>query len=282
MTPYQKAIDLFCSKESGFVKCLKARFWFRVKANWIESIMTSFHRRGMDRILEAHPFILYMSRMHAFMAVGEPEEKRLERVVDHYASVWSILGEKGALDLFDKGLPLLSFDLDGKNIALLVKYDHRMRFEGQLSLIMLVDGEEAYYIHFLLSENAMWIGGIQGMKGFIDFNKWFTKKTFGLRPQNFLYFVLTLLAERFGMHSVYGIRSQSHVYQNEKKSQDKIRFSYDAFWEELGAVEKDAQWVSLPLVYPRKNEDSIKPKKRGQYRKRYHWMDEISLGEFGE
>lgn len=72
--------------------------------------------------------------------------------------------------------------LDDKKVQVILQYDHIMRFEGQLSLKLLIDQQEAYFIHCLFFEESLIVGSVQGVKGFLDFNKWFTKQTSGLRP----------------------------------------------------------------------------------------------------
>lgn len=168
--------------------------------------------------------------------------------------------------------------LDGYSIVLKVQYDERMRFEGQMSLKLLVDGSELYYLHFLLGQDCVYIGGIQGVRGTIELNKVFTKITEGLRPQNFIYFGFTLLCQNWKRQYLYGIKKMHHVYQNESKSQEKVVFDFESFWLEQGAKETaKPEWLSLPLVYNRKLLEDVSNKKRSGYRKRYALMDLISI-----
>ncbi|MDX1795923.1 MAG: DUF535 family protein, partial [Hydrogenovibrio sp.] len=264
MSCYRKALKCFSQNEPSLLKKIKAAFWFRIKQSWICDLDAAFEQEGMSDILALHPFIYYMCRMHAFMAVGEDLALRQKRIVEHYRFMHRHFSFEQIQALFDRGVTLVAFDLEGRQVEVLLQYDHRMRFEGQLSLKLIVDREEAYYIHFLFSDNTIWIGGIQGMKGFLELNKWFTKQTSGLRPQNFLYYCLTLLAQKLKIDSIQGISSHAHVYQNEEKSMQKIAFSYDAFWEELGGAPSDSDWFGLPVVYPRKSLEAIGSKKRGQ------------------
>lgn len=92
-----------------------------------------------------------------------------------------------------------------------------------------------------------------------------------------MYFCLTLLAGKLEVNTIKGISNAFHVYQNEEKSKNKITFSYDTFWQELGGQKnnEEAVWFDLPRCYLRKTLDEIGRKKRGQYRKRYALMDQI-------
>lgn len=276
MSCYLKALQRFLKKEKQLNKKIKAAFWFKVRQRWICELDSAFEKEGMSEILEYQAIIYYMFRMHAFVAIGEDLEQRKKRIIDHFLFLHNHFTFPQIKSLYEDKLIFWSKCLDEKLVEVTLQYDERMRFEGQLTLKLLVDQVEVYYIHLLFSEDTIWVGGLQGMKGALDLNKWLTKASNGLRPQNFLFYCLTVLAQRFNISHIKGVTNAYHVYQNEKKSQQKIAFSYDSFWQELGGQPDTAVWFDLPLIYQRKSLDEIGSKKRGQYRKRYELMDEIA------
>jgi uncharacterized protein VirK/YbjX len=74
---------------------------------------------------------------------------------------------------------------------------------------------------------------------------------------------------------VLGVRPEWHVYQNETKSQGKIGFDYETFWQEVGGVGFDDAWYALPIDYPHKPIEEVEQKKRSLYRKRYALLNEV-------
>jgi len=119
---------------------------------------------------------------------------------------------------------------------------------------------------------------VQGVKDNKDLYKTFTKQLYGLRPQNLIWMAFLDWCKAVGIQQVLGVRPEWHVYQNETKSQSKIGFDYETFWQEVGGVGFDEVWYSLPIDYPHKPIEAVEQKKRSLYRKRYALLDEMKQG----
>lgn len=274
---YQKVLRRFRLSDEWKKRKWKAYLWFLIKSRWVCNLDRLFKENSLDYVLVKHPFLYYSFRMHTFMKKGVGEQEILQWLFEHYVRLHKVLGRKQVEALFEEGVGLFSQVIGGHQISVKLVYDHRMRFEGQLTLKLCLDDMEIYYIHFLLHRDQLWIGGLQGVAGMIENNKVFTKITSGLRPQNFLMFILFCFAQKHNISMIKAVSSRGHVYQNEMKSKEKIRFDYDAFWRELGGneIKADSEWFQLSIRYPQKPLEEIKTKKRSLYRKRYALMEQI-------
>lgn len=236
-----------------------------------------FEQQKLSYLLTKQPATLYMFRMHAFMSKHVTKDAEiLELVKAHFTALSALFTQPQILQIYQEGWVMYEEENQGYQVQLKLQYDHRMRFEGQLTLKLMVNGEELYYLHFLLSDTGVYIGGIQGAKGQLELNKVFTKISEGLRPQNFIYFGFTMLCQAWRRDEIFGIRNAFHIYQNESKSKEKVLYDFEQFWQELGGTESSDEWMALPLTYARKPLDEVTSKKRAAYRKRYALMDEIA------
>lgn len=258
-------------------KKIKFIFWSVIKSSWIISVEDFFEQQKLSYLLSKQPAALYMFRMHAFMSKRVTKDAEiLELAKAHFSALSALFTQPQILQIYQDGWVVYEAEIQGYQVQLKLQYDHRMRFEGQLTLKLMVNGEELYYLHFLLSDTAVYIGGIQGAKGQLELNKVVTKITEGLRPQNFIYFGFTVLCQALGRQEIYGIRNAFHIYQNESKSKEKVLYDFEQLWLELGGVEFSDEWMTLPLTYARKPLEEVSNKKRSTYRKRYVLMDDIA------
>lgn len=274
-------LQALSSSLSGNKKLKLFAWWLfdRETRRYVSQVKTQFDDAGLSDVLALHPFVFYMFRAHAFLLKGQSASMDIaQALLGHYISLVSRLGHEAMPSLFLKGVTLYQQDFEGFNLTLLLQYDHRMRFEGQLSLKLLLNGDEAYFINFVLDGDTAKVAGVQGVKDNKDLYKTFTKQLYGLRPQNLIWMAFLDWCKAVGIQQVLGVRPQWHVYQNETKSQGKIGFDYETFWQEVGGVGFDAVWYSLPIDYPHKPIEAVEQKKRSLYRKRYALLDEMKQG----
>ena len=263
-------------------KKVKLFFWWLLSADarhYVAQVKTQFDDVGLSEVLVLHPFVFYMFRAHAFLLKGQSASADIAQALfAHYVSLVSRMGHEAVPSLFSQGLSLYEQMFDDLSVALVLQYDHRMRFEGQLSLKLLLNGDEAYFINFVLDGDTVKVAGVQGVKDHKDLYKIFTKQLHGLRPQNFIWMAFLDWCKAVGVTQVLGVRPEWHVYQNETKSQGKVGFDYETFWQEVGGEGFDEVWYVLPIDYPHKPIEEVEQKKRSLYRKRYALLDEVNLG----
>jgi uncharacterized protein VirK/YbjX len=272
-------IQVLRSSSLAADKKVKLFFWWLLSADarhYVTQVKAQFDAAGLSNVLALHPFIFYMFRAHAFLLKGQSASADIaQALLAHYVSLISRMGHEAVPSLFSQGLSLYQQGFDDLSVALVLQYDHRMRFEGQLSLKLLFNGDEAYFVNFVLDGDAFKVAGIQGVKDNKGLYKTFTKQLHGLRPQNFIWMAFLDWCKSVGVTQVLGVRPEWHVYQNETKSQGKIGFDYETFWQEVGGEGFDDVWYVLPIDYPHKPIEEVEQKKRSLYRKRYALLDEV-------
>lgn len=274
-------LQALSSSLSGDKKLKLFAWWLfdRETRRYLSQLKQRFENAGLAPILQQHPFIFYKFRAHAFLLKGHSEPQQiLNALYDHYVRLAQSQSMQTMSSYFNEGTLLWQQSFEQLNVTLLMQYDHRMRFEGQLSLKLLLNGDEAYFINFVLDGDTAKVAGVQGVKDNKDLYKTFTKQLHGLRPQNLIWMAFLDWCKAVGIQQVLGVRPEWHVYQNETKSQSKIGFDYETFWQEVGGVGFDAVWYSLPIDYPHKPIEAVEQKKRSLYRKRYALLDEMKQG----
>ncbi|BBP44029.1 DUF535 family protein [Thiosulfativibrio zosterae] len=277
MFDYFKALKRFLYSAQSWDKKFKFIFWSLVKYQWVINFERKFQQLHLTELLDSQVYLLYMFRMHSFMSKSYDDAKIIQKIaLAHFEVVSEQLSATQLKAIYHYGLVIYEANLDGYDIKLSIEYDERMRFEGLMTLKLLVNEIELYYLHFVLSSDGAYIGGIQGAKGQLELNRAFTKITFGLRPQNFVYFAFTQVCYAWKQPKIYAIKNNYHVYQNESKSQNKVIFDFESFWLELGGEPFSAEWMRLPTEYIQKPLEEIINKKRSTYRKRYVLMDEVA------
>lgn len=277
MSDYFKALKRYLLSTQPFDKKTKFLFWSLVKYRWVVSFEKKMQQLQLTELLNSQAYLLYMFRMHAFMSKSYRSDNLIKKMaLEHFGQVAQKVTPIQLNAIYHQGLVIYEDNLADHVVKLSIQYDERMRFEGLMTLKLWVNDIELYYLHFILSPQGAFIGGVQGSKGHLELNRVLTKITYGLRPQNFVYFGFTKLCAVWQQISIFGIKNDFHVYQNESKSENKVLFDFEAFWQEQGGQSHSEEWVLLPSDYIMKPLEQVVNKKRSTYRKRYALMTEIS------
>lgn len=276
MVSYFTTIGAFWSTRERNTHKFKALFWAIKYRHWIRGLRSRFADRDLLYVLRLHPYLLFMCRLKAYVLKQVTPEFTLQRLVGHYYAISQYFGRDGVRAIHTTGIGLSEFSVGEHKVDIFLQYVHVMRYEGQLTVALRMDGQTFYYAHVHFYDNAMWIGGFQGRPGQLELSRYFTRLSHGVRPQNFMFLMLTLLARRMDVANIYAVSGQYHYYQKENKTLEKVYFDYDIFWQELGGkLTPDGVWYNLPLIYPRKVYTDIPSKKRSQYQQRYQLFDVI-------
>jgi uncharacterized protein len=78
---------------------------------------------------------------------------------------------------------------------------------------------------------------------------------------------------------ISAVRMKAHIYQARRYSKKKkacLQADYDELWQEFGAIDLDDNFVRLQPAQ-RKPLEEIASKKRAMYRRRYEWLDQLTL-----
>ncbi|MEC7118715.1 MAG: DUF535 family protein [Pseudomonadota bacterium] len=280
MRLYIYLLTLFWSSKASRMHKFKALLWGVYYHRWIRKLHAHLSATGTDYVLQIHPYIPFMFRMKAYILKQVNADFILSRLVGHYQHLDRCFGEQGISAIHTGGLPLKEFYVGKHKINIVLQYIDWMSQEGQLSVKLLLDDQVFYYAQIHFYDRALWIGGFQGCPNQLEVYKRFTKDFMGLRPHNFMYLILTVLAKHLALEKIYAVAGNQHYYQKKERTMRQVQFGYDEFWSELGGeLMQDGAWFSMPIIYPRKKIAEIPSKKRSQYNQRYALIDQV-MAEF--
>jgi len=214
------------------------------------------------------------------------QAERIDRLIQHY----SVAEEIGSPVDFGSTEKVLLVDMVDIVPDLRIILDQAKWFmrEGGLVLNLFVGQRRVFSLAFSLYRESTSIGAVIGaMQGrdspnVLDIYRNITKHCGHMRPRDFLLEVFRMLALRIGVSRILAIsdaaRHHRHSYFKDKH---KVLFranytNYDEIWIDRGAQKISNEFFELPVVVERKPLADIPAKKRGQYRKRFELLEEVS------
>lgn len=227
---------------------------------------------GLGCITELQPRLLEKFA-RPYLVNGLSSQEKVDFICAHYQVLARFFSRPAIETMYTAGLGLLGGFLAELEAGIELHYDSAMEKEGELTLSLLTRGARAYSVTFVLQADAICIGSLQGSKSALDEIRRFTKASHGVRPQNFVVFLVRIIAAHLGLPTIRAIRNDSHVYNTRRRTQDRVQFDYDTFWGETGGQAVDERFVELPLIQPRKEIKDVVMNKRAQYRRRYDFFD---------
>lgn len=230
-----------------------------------------------------------------FFYANSSAAERLQGIQDHFDALPQLFSTAGIQQMYrdigymylaeeDKTAGITIWESSELGMQANLVYIPGQRKEGLLSLLLTIDGEGLYHINFRFekdletSEIVVHVGTIQGYPNGLDKAKQATKKMYGYRPKNFIFFILRQLATVLGITrmkavSDEGFYTNTHMIRGNRHK--LIRFN--PFWEELGGhVSHDVRFYDIPVTEMRKSLEEIKSQKRNQYRNRYAFLDGVT------
>lgn len=239
---------------------------------------------ALARCVAARPEIWSMV-LAPFVAAHWPPRERFERIVDHCESV-ERLGP--LLDLpADSYVDLLTLEEIGPEFRLVLDQPRWLLRDG-LSALSLWEGRDRLFsISFCLSSRngclTAYVGGLQGRRedGVVDRYRDFTKRAHGMRPADMITELFRMFCQSLGVRRILAvseaIRHQQSAYCRRTIGESAAStLSYDDHWRGRGATLASDGFFDLPVTPVRRSEQSILPKKRSMYRRRYACLDLIA------
>ena len=161
--------------------------------------------------------------------------------------------------------------------------------EGELVINIFQDELRVASIAFSLAktrkEIIAYIGAVQGIHSGISSEdslkiyRTLTKNFFGLRPKSMLLEVLKVILHKFGAKRIFGVSDENrhHKHKYFAKNQDiNLMKSYNAFWQEhSGVLDAGIGFFEVPMKPAIEDISKKVAKKRGQYRRRYAFINSI-------
>ncbi|WP_417359554.1 VirK/YbjX family protein [Gallaecimonas pentaromativorans] len=246
-----------------------------------------FSPPGLQLVLHRHARAVEKIFKPYLMAKFNPQQRHT-MLARHYwllMQLWS----RPALALYlERGLTLCRFDgADGRCLEVRLEYIPQFQREGELTLVMRMDGERFYSVTFSLTQNeqgqtGLFIGCLQGPGKDSPFNeddiRALTRHCFGVRPKVLALALLGMVAEAWHCRFIQAVSNQGHIFSSRRyQRKSKVKTDYDALWVECGGEAIDANLWALPVSLPRKPLEEVASKKRSQYRQRYQWLDALAV-----
>ena len=212
-------------------------------------------------------------------------EDRLDRIAAHYAEI-DRLGGPFIFDLDEKRV-LVTLEDEHPGLRLVLDQPKWFMREGGLVLNAFVGDFRAFSLAFSLwplsgGGLAAVIGGLQGRNAedALGLYRQLTKDLHGLRPRDFLLEAFRMLARHMGVTEIHGVtqaqRHHVHPFFGEKNL-DKAALTpdYDAIWEDRGGTRMNDHFWRLDVAPEPRDLETVKPKKRSLYRKRFAFLDAL-------
>ncbi|MFV3307449.1 DUF535 family protein [Pseudomonas sp. NY15181] len=138
--------------------------------------------------------------------------------------------------------------------------------EGEMGFYLrAADGERMYSMNFTFAPgDRVLIGGLQGPRPTVEEGtlRVLGKEMFGMRPKNLLLTALYAFSELAGCKQLLGVTDMAHVCS------DRLKSSYDLFWQEAQGAPLDRCWYRLPDTEPVRDIAEVKSQRRGEFRRR--------------
>lgn len=179
-------------------------------------------------------------------------------------------------------LPIWQEDYEGQPIALGLWFHAGQRKEGCLSLTLRVGEIDYYQIMFWLGkglkdeQKSLWIGALQGYPKGGEVVKALTKRYYGYRTKNLIFWGLRCIAEFLECRQIYAVTNEGYYAMNHLRVDRKLKTDFAEFWRELeGVPTEDKRFYIIPVAEYRKDMSEMKPSKRATHRKRFAFMDAV-------
>ncbi|WP_159084614.1 VirK/YbjX family protein [Dongshaea marina] len=260
--------------------------WGVLHLNILHKMVKLFSDKQLYPLLESQPRLLEKP-LKPYLSVKWKRSERAGHIRQHYTLMQNIFAERLYEIFCEGGFELMQFNAgDGGMYRIQLCYDGGLSREGDLT-IRLTDAQNQRIYSLAcsfshLDKSTLFIGALQGPSESIrdrqELTRQLTKSLYGLRPKALMIEVAQMLATTLGFEQILAISNKGHIYQALRyfgSLRGKVSFDYDALWHEFGGEKISSSFYRLPVHPERRPLESIKSKKRAQYRNRYQWLDNV-------
>jgi uncharacterized protein len=260
--------------------------WSRRAKYRIRLLGTSSVRRRLLRECARNPFALALlgRRPRAFYPVMNhlldrrlATQQRLTVMVASLRKIDTWLLQTRQAELLAGDLTLLTLD-DGSRITFGLSGVSFHEGLWQVGLIAS-SGRRLYSLGFGFTDTrTLLIGNVQGPSLGVDgpaLIRQATHAAHGMRPPHLLLHALRLLVKQWDVEVLLGIDPGNHVKGRWNLRRSRLRFDYEAFWIEQGAMrDRGGNW-RLPLAVDTRALANVPTKRRAMYRRRYAMLTQL-------
>jgi hypothetical protein len=225
--------------------------------------------------------------LHRYLHCGMSATKKAKAIIDHYTFINTHFTSEAIEAMYCGGsISLLELTIGSELYTLEMGYSDLFYREGELAFILMDSNKQRIYsiaFSFLkdTNKNYIFIGGMQGPEqtftSSLEIIKTMTKEMHGLRPRDFMIFILKTIAKSLKIEKIVAVATDNHISKCHRvlfKRFNTFQANYNEYFEENGGIREGCFFV-LSSDQKRKNIDSIESKKRSLYKKRYAMMDNL-------
>lgn len=245
------------------------------------SLYKLFQEEKLREVISAQSDI-YNKPFRTYLFCNNKIKNKFAHIISHYSYLSNTFNSKAIESIYSSfDVNLKEFNIeDIGDLKVKLCYIPDLGKEGELTLLLSLNDEDLYSIAFSFyteeNKTEFIIYGIQS-RSTVDANliKQVTKKMHGIRPRNYLFFILRQICAVLNIDTIKAIRSNYHVANcSHVNKTGKFQANYDQYWQEENGDILDEKFYSLPLVEKRKSMEEIASKKRSMYKKRFALLDE--------
>lgn len=227
---------------------------------------------------------VYNKPFRTYMYCTIKIKDKFKYLKSHYNYILENFNKKSLENIYlTNNTSLITFDIEdiGK-ISVKLCYIGSLGKEGEMTLLLELNEKELYSIAFSFFESLnikeFIICGIQSRNDIdTELIKLITKKLHGVRPRNYLFFVIRQICNELSLNTIKAIRTDFHVANcSHVNKTGKFMADYNLYWEEENGI-KGEIFYTLPIIESRKSMEEIASKKRSMYNKRFNMLDEHKI-----
>lgn len=281
-----KKVSLFYlikTMKGSFIKKLKFFIRAQFQKNEIIELSEIFFNEEFSFINNQLPDI-YNKPFRAYLYCNIKITDKFKYLKSHYNYILKNFNKKSLENIYlTNNTSLITFDIEdiGK-INIKLCYIGSLGKEGEMTLLLELNEKELYSIAFSFFESLntkeFIICGIQSRNDIdTELIKLITKKLHGVRPRNYLFFVIRQICNILSLDTIKAIRTDFHVANcSHVNKTGKFMADYNLYWEEENGIKGDI-FYTLPIIESRKSMEEIASKKRSMYNKRFNMLDEHKI-----
>jgi len=262
-----------------------------------------FLLRGLVRLTETLTLLGYFSRSEAlltFLKNNPGVATKLQRpylykdlTLPGKASILSnFYCQLESIFVFDVAARLLnSQDIvlahiegrEGSMLTIVLSVNRKFPKEGELTLRVVSEQSVALCsLSFSVIKHygflQVYVGGLQGPRPRHGHDpvRQATKSMYGLFPKKLVVHALLSVTNALQCESVRAVSNAQHVSRASARKRE-FAADYDEFFVECGAVLGSDGLFTLPSALPRKLIEDVESKKRSEYRRRLHALDQMHV-----
>lgn len=227
---------------------------------------------------------IFNKPFRAYMYCNIKTTDKFKYLNSHYNYILNNFKKEAIENIYlTNNISLIKFNLeDIGEIDIKLCYIGSLGKEGEMTLLLELNKKDLYSIAFSFFEfqnsKELIIAGIQSRSDVdTEIIKQLTKKMHGVRPRNYLFFIIRQICEILSIQSIKAIRTDFHVANcSHVNKTGKFMADYDLYWEEENGI-KEEIFYTLSTIESRKSMEEIASKKRSMYNKRFNMLDEHKI-----